>query len=345
MKKIIAAMLSAALTTGLLAGCGSGTQEPVKVQEPAKQEQPAGTQQTEQQPQQGDASQPAQTSSEEKKEEPSNAQKNQPTFRLTKDEFPRVDGSTVTIPLSEAIYAKLTGSTEEEAKLNIKHNKTHQGYVNLINGDCDIIFVTSPSEEELQLAKDAGIELEVVPVVSEAFVFLVSADNKVEGLTHDQITGIYSGKITNWSEVGGDDVPIRAFQRPVNSGSQTGMIDLVMGDVPLAEAPTELVTAFMGELIDAVAAYSNEPDAIGYSYYYYVNDMWGYNKTKLLAVDGVAPNDDTIADGSYRYRTAYYAVIRKNEPEGSTARKMVEWLLSDEGQQLVQDAGYVRAGK
>jgi phosphate transport system substrate-binding protein len=123
------------------------------------------------------------------------------------------------------------------------------------------------------------------------------------------------------------------------------MLDLVMDGTPMAEAPTELITAYMGELIDAVAAYNNEPDAIGYSYYYYVNDMWGYNKTRLLAIDGVFPNNDTVADGSYRYHTAYYAVIRKSEPEGSTVRKMLDWILSEEGQTLVEDTGYVRAGK
>ncbi|MBR0139098.1 MAG: substrate-binding domain-containing protein [Firmicutes bacterium] len=337
MKKLIAIALALALCAGLMAGCGAREEKPQEnpsyQQEQKPAEKPAETQA------------PAEQKPEEKPEEKKEETPAEPPFRLSKEEYPRVDGSTVTIPLSEAFYSMLTDSTAEEAALAIKHNKTHSAYVNLINGDCDIIFVTSPSEEEQQLAKDASVELEVVPIVSEAFVFLTSADNKVEGLTHQQILDIYSGKITNWKEVGGDDVPIRAFQRPVNSGSQTGMIDLVMGDTPLADPPTELVTAFMGELVDAVATYENEPDAIGYSYYYYVNDMWGYNKTKLLAIDGVKPDNSTVADGSYRYHTAYYAVIRGSEAEDSTVRKMLAWILSEEGQKLAEDTGYVRVGK
>lgn len=335
--KALSIFLSLTLALTMLSACGTTE----KTQEPS---QPSQTEQTQQAAPEQSQTVPEKTETttepEKKEEKPA-----EPSLKLSKDEYPRVDGSTVTIPLSEAFYSKLTGCTAEEATLDIKHNTTHYAYENLINGDCDLIFVTSPSEEELQMAKDAGIELEVIPIVSEAFVFLVSADNEIEGLSHQQILDIYSGKITNWSQVGGKDVPMRAFQRPVNSGSQTGMLDLVMGDVEMTEPPTELVTAWMGELVDAVAAYDGEPDAIGYSYYYYVNDMWGYNSTKLIAIDGVQPNNDTVADGSYRYHTAYYAVIDKAQSEDSTVRKVISWILSDEGQAVAEDTGYVRVGK
>ena len=77
---------------------------------------------------------------------------------FTQDEYPRVDGSTVTIPLSEKLYSVACGVDEETARLNILHNTTHAAYENLIAGDADIIFVTYPSAEEQQMAKDAGIE-------------------------------------------------------------------------------------------------------------------------------------------------------------------------------------------
>lgn len=326
MKKQFISLLLAVCLMLSLSACGSKTPEsPAPAPEQSQTENQTAQPQT-----------PA---------EPENKPLEGSDFSLTQREYPRVDGSTATIPLSEGFYARVTGCSAEQAALNIKHNMTHEAYVNLIDGNCDIIFVTSPSEEELKYAKEQGVSLKVVPVVSEAFVFLVSKDNPVEGLTHQQILDIYSGKVTNWSQVGGSDTPIRAFQRPVNSGSQTGMIDLVMGDTPLAEAPTDLVTAFMGELVDAVAAYDAAPDAIGYSYYYYVNDMWGYNRTKLLAIDGVAPNNETVADGSYRYHTAYYAVVREGEPEDSKAYRLLDWILSPDGQQTAENSGYVKAGK
>jgi len=98
----------------------------------------------------------------------------------------------------------------------------------------------------------------------------------------------------------------------------------------------------MGELIDAVASYQNEPDAIGYSYYYFVVDMWGNDKVRLLEVDGVYPDKDTISSGKYPVRTAYYAVLRENEPKDSPVRKVLAWILSDAGQELAEGAGYVK---
>lgn len=263
-------------------------------------------------------------------------------LKFTIEDYPKVDGSTVTIPLSEAIASELTGLSIEQVRPYILHNKTHEAYVNLINKKADIIFVTSPSEEELALAEEKGVVLEVVPIVSEAFVFLTHTDNPINGLKLEEIRRIYTGEITNWSEVGGTDTPIVAYQRPVNSGSQTGFLDLVMKDLTPMTPPTEIVVADMGGLIDAVATYDNLPDALGYSYYYFVVDMWGNENVKLLEVDGVYPNKDTIRTREYPVTTAYYAVIRSDEPEDSEVRKMIDWILSEEGQNLAEEAGYVK---
>jgi phosphate transport system substrate-binding protein len=266
-----------------------------------------------------------------------------PAPSFTPETYPVIDGSTVTIPLSEALAGRLMGLPVEEARQYVLHNKTHAAYLNLIYGKADLIFVTGPSEEELKLAEDQGVELEIIPVVHEGFVFLANEANPVEGLTLEQIRGIYTGKITNWKEVGGSDMPITAYQRPVNSGSQTGFLEMVMKEEMPMEPLLEQVVAEMGALIDAVAAYDNEPSAIGYSYYYFVMDMWGNDQIKLLSVDGIFPDKETIRDGSYPLNTAYYAVIRKDEPDNSPVRKIIDWLLTEEGQLLAEEAGYVRA--
>ena len=196
--------------------------------------------------------------------------------------------------------------------------------------------------EELQMAKDHKVELEVVPIVSEGFVFLAHTKNPVQNLTLSQIRDIYTGRVTNWKDIGGQDVTMVAYQRPINSGSQTGFLDLVMKDQKPMTPPTEKVIGLMGGLIDAVASYKNIPDAIGYSYYYFVVDMWGNEDVKLLSVDGVYPDKHTISSGQYPLRTAYYAVIRADEPENSPVRKLLSWILSGEGQQVAEEAGYVK---
>lgn len=263
-----------------------------------------------------------------------------PTF--TPETYPRVDGSTVTIPLSEALAARMMNMSPEEVRPYILHNKTHQAYINLIEKKTDLIFVTAPSEEELALAKTAGVEFEIIPVVSEAFVFLVNADNPIAGLTPADLQNIYTGKITNWSEVGGKDLDIIPYQRPVNSGSQTGFLEMVMPGLTPMDPPMEQVVAEMGMLIDAVASFENGEGAIGYSYYYFVMDMWGAENIKLIEVDGIAPTPESITSGTYPFTTAYYAVMRQDEPENSPARQVVSWLLSDGGQTLAEETGYVR---
>ncbi len=263
-----------------------------------------------------------------------------PSFTL--ETYPKVDGSTVTIPLSEAICAALTKKTLDEVRPHILHTTTHPSYVNLIDKKTDLIFVTSPSDEELKYAKDKGVILEVIPIVSEAFVFLVNANNKVENLTLAQIQKIYTGEIKNWIEVGGEDKAILAYQRPLNSGSQTGFLKLIMQELTPMSPPLDQIPAGMGELIDVVASFDHQAAGIGYSYYYFVIDMWGNENVKLMKVDGVYPDKTTIASKQYPITSAYYAVFRNEEKANSDVRKIVKWLLSDEGQLLAQDAGYVK---
>jgi phosphate transport system substrate-binding protein len=260
---------------------------------------------------------------------------------FNKKSYPRVDGSTATIPLSENIAGKLLSMTPEESKQFIKHNTTHNAYVNLIEGKADIIFVTEPSIEELELAKKAGIELEVVPVVKEAFVFLVNKENPVDTISVKQLQDIYQGKIKSWRELGGPDKEIISYQRPDNSGSQTNMLNMVMKGINIMDAPKALKPADMSGLIEVIAAYDNSDKAIGYSVYYFANSMYNKETIKFVKVDGIEPNNETIKSGEYPFTSAYYAVLKKTEIEDSSARRLLAWVLSDEGQKLAEQSGYV----
>lgn len=267
-----------------------------------------------------------------------------PKPRFDKNTYPKVDGSTATIPLSEAIACDLLGLSKEEGTKFIKHNTTHSAYENLLNNEADIIFVTEPSKEELQMARDRNIELEVIPIVKEAFVFLVNIENPVNSLTSAQIRDIYGGKITNWKAVGGPDLEIIPYQREPNSGSQTLMEQLVMKDEKIVKPPTKLIVVGMGELIESIAKYDNSEKALGYSVYYYAKSMYNRDTIKLIAVDGISPDNKSISSGKYPFTSAYYAVIRKSEAPGSPQRQLIQWILSKEGQKIAEAAGYVPMG-
>lgn len=264
---------------------------------------------------------------------------------FTDETYPRIDGSTATIPLSEAFKAEFLAKDLKD--VTVTHNKTHNAYENLIKGKADLILVTYPSVQELKMAKDAGIELEIIPVVNEAFVFYTNEKNPVKNLTLEQIQKIYTGEITNWSKVGGNDAKITAYQRQTNSGSQSGMLKLVMRNLKMMEAPEEHIVGDMSSIIGLVSDYENGPNSIGYSYYYYATTMYDIidkevaDRIQLLGVDGVEPNNTTIKNGTYPIRTNYYIVINKAEKEGSDTRKLVNAMLGERGQKAAESVGYV----
>ena len=260
-------------------------------------------------------------------------------YLFTKDTYPRVDGATAQYPMSIEIAMATMGLTKTEAEDFIKHNKTNQAYYNLIHGDADVIFVSEPSDDIIQQAKEAGVTFEMTGIGRDAFVFVTNEENPVDSLTLDQIRDIYSGKITNWKDVGGADKNIIPYQRPKNSGSQNLMEKMVMKDRPLMEAPSHMVPVGMDAVLELLT-YENGPEALGYSVYLYAKELYVVENIKFMKIDGIAPNDRTIKSGEYPLSKVVYAVYRNDEPQDSPVRKLCEWLLTDEGQEAVVAGGY-----
>jgi len=203
----------------------------------------------------------------------------------------------------------------------------------------DLILVTAPSDEEQALAQEQGVELVIKPFCYDAFVFLVNAENPVDSLSVDEIRQIYSGKLLDWGQVGGNvNTPIDAFQRPKNSGSQTAMEQLVMRGHPLIVARSNYISSGMSELVAQVGNYNNGQRAIGYSYLYYVTGLYKSGNVKVLSVDGIAPTRENLSLEKYPFTVSYYAVYLK---ENEKAERFVSWLLGEEGQRSVAQAGYI----
>ena len=259
------------------------------------------------------------------------------------EDYPRVDGSTSMLPLSRALMMAATGVSAQEAELRVSHTKTTLSFYALVSGEADLLLVARPAEEAFAYADEMGVELEMRPIGVDALVFLTGEENPVDSLTQQQAVGIYTGEITNWKEVGGADAEIIAYQRNETSGSQVMMENVVMDGQPMMDAPVEYRPSEMGALVDEVASYRNSADAIGYSVYYYVTEMYLREGVKLLAIDGVAPSNETIASGEYPYTQYNYAVIRKDEREDSPARQLFDFLTTPEGKALMAAQGYVPA--
>ena len=257
-----------------------------------------------------------------------------------RENFPRIDGSTSLIPLEAGVRTAIFGKSFDEAQKDVVHSTTWGSFKRLLSGDADIIFSTPISAEQQKMADEAGVKLEQVPVVKEAFVFAVNAKNPVDALTRQQIKDIYSGKITNWKQVGGSDEPIIAYQRNTDSGSQNYMIDF-MGETPLMDAPTELRPGSMSGLMDVIAPNDGSLGSIGYSVYAYAADMYGTgDNIKFIKVDGAAPTKETIISGEYPLSSYNYAIFRADEPEEGAVRRLAEWMTSYDGQLAIAKAGY-----
>ncbi len=228
--------------------------------------------------------------------------------KLSTEEYPRVDGSTATLPLSYALMEAACGVTEERAEGDHPPQQDHRVVLRADLRKRRPAAGLRAVRGRVSGRKDAGVELETAEIGMDALVFLVNEGNPVQSLTHEQLVDIYTGKITNWSEVGGEDRDIVAYQRVENSGSQVMMEKQCMQGVEMMDAPVERRPSEMGELVDEIASYRNTADAIGYSVYYYIKNMYMQEGVKLLSVNGVAPANETIAAGEYPFTQPFYAV-------------------------------------
>ena len=267
-----------------------------------------------------------------------------------------MDGATALYP----VYSAFVQAVYPEGKYDIydfKYNEdegygqvtctgTIEAYERLIEGKTDIIFCAAPSKDQLALAEASGVQLHLTPIGREAFVFFVNSENPVEGLTVEDIQGIYTGRIKNWRELGGKNQKIRPYQRAENSGSQTALLRLMEG-LPLMEPEKEDRISGMGGIITEVASYRNHKNAIGFSFRFYSTEMVENEQIRLLSLNGVAPTRETIRSGEYPISSNFFAVtaspIGEPAPEETNGdlRAFIDWILSEQGQGIIELTGYV----
>ena len=113
-----------------------------------------------------------------------------------------------------------------------------------------------------------------------------------------------------------------------------------MGDTSIMTPPTEQVNDFMVGIIDQVANYKNKSNSIGFSFRYYVEGIIRNPDIKMISIDGIEPTVENIKNGLYSITTNLYAVTYENNPN-ENVNKLIDWILSDEGQSIIEQTGYV----
>lgn len=262
------------------------------------------------------------------------------SLQLT-EALPVLDGAAALVPMYaafvEAVYPE--GSVTYEGgsfsddnyygenfapDSKMQYQNTVRGYEAIVAGTTDIFFSAAPSEEQKQYAKEQNVELVYVPIGLEAFVFFVNEQNPVDDLSVEQVRSIYSGDCVNWNQVGGANRIINPVTRLPGSGSQSAM------------------EAFMGEReIGAKSPLALFGASIGFSFRYYMEGMVENEAVKLLSLNGVYPSPENIQSGAYPVIAEVYAVYRADN-ENENIPTLIDWILSEEGQTLIEGSGYVR---
>ncbi|MBR3994339.1 MAG: substrate-binding domain-containing protein [Clostridia bacterium] len=254
-------------------------------------------------------------------------------------ELPVIDGAAALFPVYSSFVNAVYPNTTELYDGVFEYNNTPEGYRLLAEKETDIFIGVYPSDEQKAYAEKCNTTFEYTPIGFEAFIFFVHKDNPIENLTTEQIQGIYSGEITNWKQVGGKNEKIAAFQRNEGSGSQS-MLKRFMGEKTIMEAPTELVNDFMVGIIERVSNYKNKTNSIGFSFRFYVEGIIKNPDIKMVSIDGVSPTAENIKNGTYPVVTPIYAVTYE-EQTNENVDKLLDWILSEEGQYIIEETGYV----
>ena len=258
---------------------------------------------------------------------------------VPKKELPIIDGATAAFPVYSAFVHALYPENTEIYDGVFEYNNTLGGYELLAQKKIDLFIGAYPSKEQIAFAKENKTTFDFTQIGSEAFVFFVHKDNPIDNLTLEQIKDIYSGKITNWSELGGENEKIVPFQRNEGSGSQSMFLRLMDG-VDVLEPNKETLSDAMGGIIEKVADYKNKPTSIGFSFRYYVEGIIKNPDIKVIAVDGVAPTKESIKNGTYPIIAPVYAVTYEGNPK-ENVHKLIDWIVSEEGQYIIEETGYV----
>jgi phosphate transport system substrate-binding protein len=266
-------------------------------------------------------------------------------LKLT-DNLPVLDGATALYP----VYSSFVQAVYPEGNYSVYNyelkghpvlcSTTNSAYDNLFDGKVDIIFCAQPSEMQLNRFIENGIKLNFTAIGREAFVYFINTQNPINNLSIEDVQGIYSDKIKNWRQLNGFHKRIRAFQRPINSGSQT-MLEKIMGNIPIKKPRRENVSRGMGTIINQVAVYRNFTNSIGYSFLFFATEMAKNDQVKLLSINGIHPTGETIQNSSYPFSENFYAIYVESDKKNDNIELFIEWILSEQGQMLIQKTGYV----
>ncbi len=242
----------------------------------------------------------------------------------------RIDGSTTVGPIADA-FAEYFKSIDPKLEITVKKTGSGDGAAALIDGRCDIATMSRFMKDD-EFAKAVGNKILPVAwtVAMDGVCVVVHPSNPVAKLTSAQVRDIYSGKITNWSQVGGPGMPIVVISRDTSSGTYETFETLIMKKQPMA-AGVEYVNANP----QAQTRVKTTQGAIAYVGLGFLEGV------KVLSIDGIKPSRQTVANGTYPLSRPLFMFTNGFPKLGSPLYRFVTFHLSEKGQELVEAKGFV----
>ena len=238
------------------------------------------------------------------------------------------DGSTS----MEKVIGTLGEAFTEKEGINVTYNPTGSGsgIQAVSEGRCDIGLSSRALKDDEKAALTGTV------VALDGIAMIVNPENPVSDLTVEQIADIYTGKITNWSEVGGNDAEIVLIGREAGSGTRDGF-ESITGTRDACKLDQELTST--GGVIEAVAGNVN---AIGYAS---LSAVEGKDTVKAVTVGGIACTEETVLDGSYAIQRPFVLVTKTDAPLSTAAQAFFDYATSTAANDLIKAAGAVPVAK
>jgi phosphate transport system substrate-binding protein len=242
-----------------------------------------------------------------------------------------VDGSTTVGPIAKQ-FAQYYMSKHPDVNITVSESGSGNGAKSLVNGTCDAAAMSRfMKDNEFQAAVAKGVMPVAHVVAVDGLAVIVHPSNRVKDLSLAQLRDIYEGKIKNWSEVGGPSSPIVKVGRDTNSGTYESFESLVMQGARVSgDAET---TGSNGAVRARV---QSTPASIGYVGLGFVD-----RTVKPLAVNGIAPNRETVASGAYPIARPLFLFTNGYPKLGTPLHGFVTLYLSEKGQEIVEAIGFV----
>jgi len=250
-----------------------------------------------------------------------------------------VDGSTTVGPIAKA-FAEYYMTLHPDVNITVSESGSGNGAKGIINGACDVGAMSRfMKESEIKAAADKGVLPVPFTVAMDGLAVIVHPSNPISGLTTDQVRDVYTGKITNWKELGGQDAKIVVISRDTNSGTYETFYELVMTHSGTKEKIGQSAE-YAGSNGAVRARVQSTPGAIGYAGLGFVD-----RQVKALTINGVYPDTDTVSSGRYPIARALFMFSNGYPKLGTDLFNYLNLYLTPKGQEIIEAIGFVPVTK